>query len=134
MTAQACFFISKAPLVHNFPTHQDSSNLHVIDLFTACTHPDVKSTILGQYKDSHSSLCVVVATVAFGMGLDCSNVRQVIHWGVPSDIETYVQETGQAGCDGLPAIYCHFVLWSQRHDGNLSEMQNEGVLQTQDWL
>ena len=77
--------------------------MHTIDLFTACTHPDVKSTILGQYKDSHSSLCVVVATVAFGMGLDCSNVRQVTHWGVPSDIETYVQETGQAGCDGLPA-------------------------------
>ena len=43
---------------------------------------------------------MVVATVAFDMGLDSPNIRHIIHWGSPSDIESYIQETGRAGRDG----------------------------------
>ena len=46
----------------------------------------------------------MIATVAFGMGIDCKDVRQEIHFGPPVDIESYVQETGQAGHDGFPAL------------------------------
>ena len=73
----------------------------LLDMFTACTHAGVKNAILEAFTNKSSPLRVVIATIAFGLGLNCPDIRRVIHWGPPDSIETYMQETGRAGRDGL---------------------------------
>ena len=61
---------------------------------------------------TQSSLRIVIATVAFGMGIDCPDVRQIIHWGIPADAEMYVQESGRAGRDGQ--MSCALLVYGKR--------------------
>jgi ATP-dependent DNA helicase RecQ len=78
---------------------------------------DVRSDVQNWWMTDDNA--IVVATIAFGMGIDKSNVRSVIHYHLPKSLEGYSQEIGRAGRDGLPA---HAVMLGSLDD--LSALEN----------
>lgn len=62
---------------------------------------DAKNKIHDEFV--HDIVRVVVATVAFGMGIDKTDIRKVVNYGLPCSMETYYQEIGRAGRDGFPS-------------------------------
>ena len=65
---------------------------------------DKRTQVLSSFSDSESPIKRIVSTSAFGMGVDICDIRRIIHWGLPTTIEEYVQEAGRAGRDDKDCV------------------------------
>ena len=106
------FFYRELQMDQFYPTDIpiDRSQYQLVDTYTSLTNLLVKQTIIKSFTAPKSTLCIVIATSAFGMGVDCQRVRTVISFGAPEDVEDYIQQTGRVGRDGLQSKAV--LLWS----------------------
>ena len=77
--------------------YPDLHQFRMVEMFTRASTKTMQQKVLTSFIDVDSKLKLVIATTAFSMGNDCPNICNVIHFGVPGNIEQYVQKAGHAG-------------------------------------
>lgn len=72
----------------------------LVEVFTAVSTPQMREAVLKEFCKCDTRLRLLIATTAFGMGVDCPDIERIINWGCPNTLEELVQETGRGGRDG----------------------------------
>ena len=72
----------------------------VLEMLHSCRPKSNKGLILKSFHCDEGHIRILVATIAFGMGIDCKKVHCTIHFGPAKNVESYLQESGRAGRDG----------------------------------
>lgn len=75
----------------------------IVSMFHGHISPALQQHILEQFRNSTSTIRLLVCTIAFGMGIEVKDIKRVVHWGKVQSILAYWQEVGRCGRDGLPA-------------------------------
>ena len=95
----------------------------LINLFTAASTPEMRTKVLAEFCKEGTNLRLVIATSAFGLGVDCPDIGRVINWGAPSTLEELVQQSGRAGRDGRNA---DAILYYSKSKHTTAAMENYG--------
>ncbi len=123
LTARLLRDPGRRPAIVYTPTRKQAESLAVelsADFPTAAYHAGIEAARRQriQEKFQQDEIEVMVATIAFGMGIDKSDIRTVIHTALPGSLEAYYQEIGRAGRDGRPsrAVLMHSYADRHTHD------------------
>lgn len=79
---------------------EDRHENRIVEMYHAGSPDTIKKHILENMTSLDGHIRVLLSTVAFGMGVNCKNVRRIVHFGPSKTVEAYVQECGRAGRDG----------------------------------
>ena len=89
------YFHISLKMLYSHYTNRPSATYH------SRTQEEVKDFITSSFNDDNCTIRFLVATIAFGMGVDCKGLHNIIHFGPPSTLDDYFQESERAGRDGL---------------------------------
>lgn len=111
-------------------TEQLAEKLRKVGKKAVCYHAGLGAAQRSKTQDQfiQGDMDIVCATIAFGMGIDKANIRFVIHYNMPGNLESLYQEIGRAGRDGLPAETFLFYSYRdvQTHLGFIEDVDHQG--------
>ena len=85
--------------IYEDPASRDARRV-LLEMLHSCSPICNKGNILESFQSEGGCVRILVATIAFGMGVDCKQVHRTIHFGPAKNVEAFMQETGRAGRDG----------------------------------
>ena len=86
------------------PRYRDAHKHRMIDMYHRAISDGMKKEIVESFMKEGGTLRLVIATSAFSMGVDCPDIHNVVHFGPPTSVIQYVQESGRAGRNGQSSV------------------------------